>query len=97
MVNPISSSLPWELAQPKLSTALNPVLNLPIIKGNQINNVLLVANKPQAINHLLQRMPQGWFLTDIDANTAVWRTQSFNTNTITLEASANTTISLWVY
>lgn len=97
MVNPISSSLPWTLAQPKLAAALNPILGLPILNGNQVNNVTLTANIPKAVNHLLQRMPQGWFITDINANAAVWRTQPFNTNAITLESSANVTISLWVY
>ena len=97
VVNPISSALPWTLAQPKLSVALNPILNLPIINGLQLNNIKLAATTPLAINHLLQRMPQGWVVTDNNSNVTIWRTQPYNTNTITLEASAATTISLWVY
>ncbi len=93
----LSPKLPWELAQTKWSATLNPILSLPILDGNLINSISLVANTPKAINHLLQRMPQGWVLVDNTANTVIWRTQIFTQSTITLESSANTTISLWVF
>ncbi len=93
----LSPKLPWELAQTKWAATLNPILSLPMLNGNMIDDVSLVANTPKAINHLLQRMPQGWILVDNTANTVVWRTQAFTQSTITLESSANTTISLWVF
>jgi hypothetical protein len=96
-MNQLSTKLPLDLMQTKWASTLNPLLALPIVAGNQISNVVLTANKPLAINHLIQRMPQGWFLTDINANTAVWRTAVYTNTTITLESSANVTISLWVY
>jgi hypothetical protein len=93
----LSPKLPWELAQTKWSSALNPVLALPILDGLQIDGIKLIANKAQAINHQLQRLPQGWFLVDNTANTVVWRTQAFNTLTLSLESSSDTTISIWVF
>ncbi len=93
----LSTKLPWELAQTKWSATLNPIISLPILNGNMITDIVLVANVAQSINHLLQRMPQGWFLTDNTANTAVWRTLALNQYTITLESSVNTTISIWVF
>ncbi len=93
----LSPKLPWELAQTRWSGTLNPVLAIPFLNGNQVQDVALKANTPLAINHLLQRTPQGWFLTDNTANTAIWRTSDFNSLTITLEASANTTISFWIF
>jgi Tfp pilus assembly protein PilN len=93
----LSPKLPWELAQTKWSSTLNPFLAMPIFNGNMVTGINLLANKPQAINHLLGRMPQGWILTDNTANTVVWRTQDFNQFSITLEATANTTISIWVF
>ena len=93
----LSNKLPWPLAQTKWASTINPVLALPILAGNQINNVPLTANTPLAINHLLQRMPQGWFLTDNSANATIWRSAPLNSSTITLESSANTTISFWVF
>lgn len=93
----ISPKLPWDLAQTKWAAIINPVLAIPFLSGVQISNVNLTANTPLAINHLLQRMPQGWFLTDNNANAVVWRAAAFNNLTITLESSANTTISFWVF
>lgn len=93
----LSTKLPWELAQTKWASTLNPVLSIPMLSGVQISNIKLTASTPLAINHLLQRMPQGWFLTDNNSNAVIWRTQPFNNLTITLESSANTTISFWIY
>lgn len=93
----LSTKLPWELAQTKWSSILNPIISLPILNGNQLTNIILAANVPTPINHLLQRMPQGWLLTDNTANAVIWRTAVMNNLTITLEASAPTTISLWVF
>ncbi len=93
----LSTKLPWELAQTKWASDINPILGLPILAGNQINSVSLTANVPKAINHLLQRLPQGWFLVDINANATVWRSALWTNTTLTLESSANVTISVYVY
>ena len=93
----LSTKLPWDLAQTKWAATLNPVIAVPMLSGNQIDSIVMVSGIPQAINHLLQRKMQGWFLTDNTANANVWRTQPFNDTTITLQASANTNISIWVF
>jgi len=93
----LSPKLPWELAQTKWASIINPIISLPILNGNQISNITLKANVPLVVNHLLQRMPQGWFITDNTADASIWRAAVYNNLTITLEASANTTISFWIY
>ena len=93
----LSPKLPWELANPKWAAEINPVLALPILAGNQIDNITLVASTPKVINHLLARMPQGWFLVDKNANANIWRTTTWTTTTVTLESSANAIISLYIY
>lgn len=93
----LSTKLPWELAQTRWASTLNPILALPILNGNFLKNISLTASTPKSINHLLQRMQQGWILIDNTASCTVWRTQAFNDLTLTLESSANTTISLWVF
>jgi hypothetical protein len=93
----LSTKLPWELATTKWPAQINPILALPILAGNQINGIILTATIPLAINHLLQRNPQGWFLVDNNADAVVWRTQPFNKNTITLESSANATVDIYIY
>jgi hypothetical protein len=81
----------------KWSSQLNPLLANPLLQGGQISNVVLVASTPQTINHLLGKMQTGWIITDQNAAAEVYRTQPFNDLTLTLEASANCTVSLWVY
>lgn len=93
----LSTRLPLELMLTRWAAVLNPLLALPILQGNLIANIALTASTAQAINHLLARPPIGWFLTDNTASATVWRTTPFNKSTITLEASANTTISFWVF
>lgn len=93
----LSSKLPWELAQTKWSSTLNPVLALPILNGVLLTDIVLAANEPLAINHMLQRKQLGWMITDVTGNAVVWRTAAFNALTLTLEASANVTISIWVF
>lgn len=93
----LSPKLPWELAQTKWAATINPILAIPMLHGNQIDDIVLAANMPLAINHLLQALPQGWFLVDNTANAVVWRSAPLNNLTITLTASADTTISIWVY
>ena len=83
--------------QSKWAAALNPLLANVLVQGGQISNVALVANTPQSINHLLGKTQTGWILTDQNAAAEVYRTQPFNDLTLTLEASATCTISLWVY
>ena len=99
MAQPLSTNLPWELANPKWASSINPILALPILNGTALTNIVLTAGKPLAINHLLGRMPQGWFLTDKDTNANVWRPSDtpFNIYTLTLATTANTTVSIWVY
>lgn len=93
----LSTKLPWDLAQTQWASTINPILALPILNGNEIDEIKLIAGKAQAINHLLQRVPQGWFLLDNTANTVIWRTAMFNSLTLSLQSSADTTISIWVF
>lgn len=93
----LSTNLPWDLAKNRWPAELNPLLALPIVNGNTIKGVNLVASVPLVVNHLLQRMPQGWFLIDNMANAVIWRTQALNVLTITLESSADTTISFYIF
>lgn len=85
------------LMQKQWTSQLNPVLQNAFIKGSQLSNIALVANTPLTINHYLGRQMQGWLLVDKNANAVIWRTQNFNSQTLTLEASANVTINLWVF
>lgn len=92
---PLNLSL--QATQTQWSAALNPVLANAILKGNPIGQVVLVANTPKTFGHGLSRDPQGFIVTDINAAAIVYRTQPFNSSTLTIEATANVTIDILVY
>jgi hypothetical protein len=89
--------IPYAQMLTKWAAILNPIISNSILQGVQINFLTMVANTPLQINHGLNRSPIGWFVIDSTAATEVFRTQSFNPTTITLEATANAVISIWVY
>ncbi len=93
----LTTKLPWDTAQPRWASILNPILALPILNGNQIEQIRLTANVAKSINHLLQRMQQGWIVTDTSAASNIWRTKAFNDLTLTLESDADTIINIWVF
>jgi Tfp pilus assembly protein PilN len=93
----LSTKLPWELAQTKWASTINPILALPILQGNLITAISLIAGTPKSINHLLGRMPQGWFLVDNTSNAVIWRSSDFTQYTVTLETSVTTTVSIWIF
>lgn len=93
----LSTNLPFAQMITRWASILNPFISIPILNGIQIDDIVMTANTPITINHKLGRLPQGWFVVDNSANAGIWRTQVFNTSTISLEATANTTISIWIY
>lgn len=93
----ISSKLPNDLMQPQWAQQINQLLKIPFLDGIAIKDIALTASTPLATPIRIGRVQQGWLLTDNSANCTVWRTQPFNAQTITLESSADTTISIWVF
>jgi hypothetical protein len=82
--------------QTKWASELNPVLAIPLLHGTQLTEISLI-NGVTVINHRLQRTQQGWLITDISAAATIYRSQPFNSTSLTLTSSAAVTISLWVY
>lgn len=95
MSQPLSTNLPWNMANNQWATSLNPLLALAILNGSPIEAVLVTG--ANTINHKLGRTMQGWFVTDINSAITIFRSQPLNDKTITLTSSGGATISLWVY
>lgn len=92
----LSNRLPYEQMLTKWSSTLNPVIANPlnsvtILKDIKLNNGVTV------VNHLLQRIQQGWFLVDIQGPATIFRSASFNELTLTLTSNAAVTVSIGVY
>lgn len=80
--------------QTNISKAFNSIVG-PFIGGNLLTGIKLTINTPLAVNHGLGRQPVVWTLTDINAGASVYRT-TWDTNTITLEATASCSIAIWI-
>jgi hypothetical protein len=84
------------LLQTQWKSQLNPALSNPLNNSSILMNVPLDVGT-NVINHLLQRVQQGWIITDIQAPSVIYRNAPFNTITLSLHASAATTVNILVF
>jgi hypothetical protein len=75
---------------------IDPVLRSPMLGVSIIKNVQLQVGV-NVINHGLGQIQQGWFLTDQQAVGTVYRSQPFNSLTLTLTSSAAMTVNIAVF
>lgn len=95
----LSPKLPWELANPKWSATLNPIIANPIVNGQILSNVAVV-NGTNIINHKLGRNLQGYLVILKDANVDIYDSQQTNQMpdlTLRLVSSGTANISLYVF
>lgn len=85
------------LMQKQWASQLNPILANNLTQGLIIPNIPLANGVPLTFNHYLGRQMTGWIVIDNIAFCEVKRTEPLNLTTLTLEANANTSISLWVF
>lgn len=69
----------------------NPLNGVQILEGVRLNAGITV------INHLLGRMQQGWFITDINGAATIYRSKPLNGLTLTLTSSAAVTVNIGVF
>lgn len=81
--------------QEAVETAINPIIKLPILDGVILQD-LVITTSAQKFPHYLGRQPQGWWPVDKQNAAHIFRTD-WTTTTITLEASATVTGSIWIY
>lgn len=82
--------------QANVSSAFNSSgLPSPFVGGQLLTAISLSSSTPKSINHGLGRQPVIWVLADITAAAEVYRT-AWDTNSITLEATADCTVAIWV-
>lgn len=84
------------LMQTNWASQLNPALANPLNSANILKGVNLI-NGVTVINHLLGRMMQGWFITDINGAATVYRSAPMNATTLTLTSSAQVTVNIGVF
>jgi hypothetical protein len=96
-------ALPLEQTLPLLSTKwksqLDPVLANTLVSGQLLTGINVV-NGSNTINHGLGRKLQGYLVVMNSATSTFYDNQKSNPSpqlTLLLVASANTTVSLWVF
>lgn len=92
----LPQKLTLDLLETQWAALLNPLLADPLNSANLLTNVALI-NGMNVINHKLGRKMQGWFVTDINGSSVIYRSSPFNNKTITLTSSAVVTINLAVF
>jgi len=84
------------MMQTSWAAQLNPLLANPLNDINIIPSVQLVIGN-NIINHKLGQMQQGWFLTDINAASVIYRSAPLNATSLSLNSSAVCTVSIGVF
>jgi hypothetical protein len=85
-----------DLFMTRLKSGLDPVLANPLVNGLLLRNISLSIGD-NVVNHRLSRQMQGWMLVDQSAGVVLYRSAPLNDLTLTLNASAPVTVSLWVF
>jgi len=84
--------------QDSLARVFNAIQTKEILDGRLISDIEIVTGTAKEINHGLAKPIRGWIITDINADANVYRGTSTTPNsTFFLNASANCTVSLWVF
>ena len=81
--------------QDAAAKAVSDLASQPFCNGRILSGVVLLAGQPNKIPHLLSRALANWTVTDLNANAVIWR-ESSDSSFITLQCSANCTVSVWV-
>ena len=84
------------LMQTGWSSQLNPWLQNPMNYGVYLKDIDLGIGATQ-INHRLDRMMQGWMITDVNGAATIYRSQPLNSKTLTLTSNAAVTVNLYVF
>lgn len=88
--------LPWNLAENRWASQLNPILANPVTNVSILKNINLVTGV-NVINHFLGQIQQGWFITDTNAGVTVHRSADFNNLTLTLTSSGPAKVNIGVF
>lgn len=83
--------------QDNLEEFIKPLVLSSIIDGVLLKDLKLVSGL-NAINHKLNRKPEGWIVVKSDANATFWQSVSeLEKQILNLNSSAAATVSLWVF
>jgi len=82
--------------QDRLEAFFKAIEDCPLVDGRGIEDVAITSGTPLEVEHLLGRVPEGYVVTKRSAGASVFHT-AIDDEHLTLDASANVTVNLWVY
>lgn len=91
----VSSVFDLNRVQENVGDVFRQIGNCPFITGNYVP-AQAIGTGATRVAHGLGRVPQGWIVTNKTANSNVWLA-SLDANYLSLQASANCNIDLWVF
>jgi hypothetical protein len=91
-----SASPDLNRAQDAVDDVLRAIAACPLLDGVLLTDLDISSTVNTAVNHGLQRQPRGWIITDMPAFAAFYRV-AWDERSITLLASVDSTVSIWVF
>jgi hypothetical protein len=82
--------------QNAVEQVLNPLSRLALLNGTILKDRQVKSAESTKIEHQLNRQPLGWFPIDHTSSAVVYRTDWSN-KTISLQASADCTVDIWIF
>lgn len=84
--------------QDEVASVFDQLTGRAIVDGRLIDDVFLDGTDPTTINHGMSRAIRGYLVVRQDAEATIWETESvLPLKTLVLNASADVTVSLWVF
>lgn len=84
-----------QLIQDNITKTTTPLLAMPMVGGNTLTGIALVAGQDNQVPHKLGRTSQYFIVIQQSADSTVWQV-SANSTYIVLRCSADCTVGLWV-
>lgn len=78
------------------ASILNPLLANPLNGVSILKNITLAVGNNK-VPHLLGRMQQGWFLTDLGAVASIYRYSPFNESYLYLNSTGIVVVNIGVF
>jgi hypothetical protein len=84
-----------QLIQSNIENAISQVISSALLNGRLINDISLVSGSNK-VEHKLNRVPQGYIITEQNASTIVYASAK-DDKFISLESSVTCKVSLWIF
>lgn len=83
------------LHQSAINEQFSQIGKVPFMQGRSVTQSL--TSGANTVEHKLGKTASGYFVTSLSANTAIWNDTFSGTTSITLNCSADCSVTIWVW